>query len=61
MFATILLADLVVRSVPLGVSLVTALVLSAGYAGLAYGLRVLLPAPAGPSQLPALTRYSSPW
>ncbi|HZO04551.1 MAG TPA: ATP-binding protein [Burkholderiales bacterium] len=41
-FATILLADLVVRSVPLGVSLVTALVLSAGYAGLAYGLRVLL-------------------
>jgi len=56
-FATILLADLVVRSVPLGASLLTALVLTAGYAALAYGLRVLLRPRPGLQSLRQLTLF----
>jgi signal transduction histidine kinase len=41
-FATICLADLLVRSVPLGITLLTALTLTAGYAGIADALRLLL-------------------
>jgi signal transduction histidine kinase len=41
-FATILVADILVRSVPLSLTLLTALALTAGYAGIADGLRLLL-------------------
>ena len=41
-YGTIVLADVIVRSVPLAVSLLTALALAAGYAALAYALRTLL-------------------
>ena len=41
-FATILLADLVIRNVPLAITLLTALTLSAGYAGIADALRLAL-------------------
>ena len=41
-FATILLADVVIRSVPVGITLLTALVLTAGYAAIAHVLRLLL-------------------
>ena len=40
--ATILLADVIIRNVPLGITLLTALTLAAGYAGIAHALRVLL-------------------
>jgi two-component system, LuxR family, sensor kinase FixL len=44
--ATILLADVAIRDVPLGISLLTALVLTAGYAAMADALRrVLRPKP----------------
>ena len=39
---TIVLADVVIRDVPQGISLLTALTLTAGYAGIALALRVLL-------------------
>ena len=41
-FGTILLADVLIRSVPLGVTVLTALVLAGGYAGIAHALRMLL-------------------
>jgi signal transduction histidine kinase len=41
-FATILFADLLIRNVPLGITLLTALTLTAGYAGIADALRMLL-------------------
>jgi signal transduction histidine kinase len=41
-FATIFLADVVIRDVPQGISLLTALTLAAGYAGIAFALRLLL-------------------
>ena len=40
--ATIVLADAVIRNVPLGITLLTALTLTAGYAGIADVLRLLL-------------------
>jgi two-component system, LuxR family, sensor kinase FixL len=40
--ATIVLADLLIRDVPLGITLLTGLVLSAGYAGLTHVLRMRL-------------------
>ena len=59
-FATILVADIVVRNVPLGVSVLTALVLTVGYAAIAEALR------RGCGRSPACTRcgssrFSSPW
>jgi signal transduction histidine kinase len=41
-FATIFLADVLVRNVPYGITLLTALTLTAGYAGIADVLRLLL-------------------
>src|SRR5687768_10804522 len=41
-FATVILADFVIRDVPIGVTVLTALVLACGYAGIAWTLRRLL-------------------
>ncbi|HEX6530068.1 MAG TPA: MASE1 domain-containing protein [Burkholderiales bacterium] len=57
--ATILLADLVIRSVPLGISLLTAFTLTAGYAAMAYGLRGLLRPRPGLHTLRQLTLFTA--
>jgi two-component system, LuxR family, sensor kinase FixL len=56
-FATICLADLVVRNVPLGITLLTALTLTAGYAGIADALRLMLRPRPGLQTLRQLTLF----
>ena len=55
--ATILLADVLIRSVPLGITLLTALTLTAGYAGIADALRRLLRPKASLQSLRQLTLF----
>jgi two-component system, LuxR family, sensor kinase FixL len=56
-YLTILLADLVIRSVPLGVTVLTALALTAGYAAIAVALRMLLRPRPGLQTLRQLTAF----
>ena len=56
-YATVVLADLIVRHVPLGVTLLTALALTAGYAALAQALRTLLRPRPGLQTLRQLTLF----
>ena len=56
-FATICLADLAIRNVPLGITLLTALTLTAGYAGIAELLRLLLRPRPGLGTLRQLTLF----
>jgi two-component system, LuxR family, sensor kinase FixL len=58
-FATICLADLVIRNVPLGITLLTALTLTAGYAGIAAVLRMFLPPNPGLHSLRQLTLFTA--
>ena len=56
-FATIFLADLVIRNVPLGITLLTAVTLTAGYAGIAEALRKALRPNPGLHTLRQLTLF----
>ncbi len=58
-FATILVADAVIRNVPggFGVALLSAVILSAGYAGIAWAMRVLLRPKASLHTLRQLTTF----
>jgi signal transduction histidine kinase len=56
-FATILLADVVIRNVPLDITSLTALTLTAGYAGIANVLRLLLRPKPGLQTLRQLTLF----
>jgi signal transduction histidine kinase len=56
-FATIFLADVIIRNVPFGITLLTALTLTAGYAGIAHALRVLLRPKPGLQSLRQLTLF----
>ena len=56
-FATILLADLLIRSVPVGITLLTALVLAGGYAAIAGALRKRLRPRPGLHSLRQLTLF----